>query len=406
MTTPLAGRRVLLVVGGGIAAYKTPDLVRHLRALGLHVRCVLTDAGARFVAPLALAAVSGEKVWQDLFSLTDEAEMGHIRLARDCDAVAVIPATANRLARLAHGLADDLAATLLLATDRPVLVAPAMNTVMWTAAATQANVALLRQRRVRVVPPATGDLACGAHGPGRLPDLPTLTAEITALLGAGPLAGRHVLVTAGPTQEPLDPVRVLTNHSSGRQGYAVAEALARRGARVTLVSGPTALPCPSGVTRVAVTTGRDMLAACDSALPADAAVCVAAVSDWRPATEAPQKMKKKGPHDAPTLTLVANPDILATLAAPGPRRPRLVVGFAAETENVVTQAVAKRERKGCDWLVANDVTAHPFGGATNAVHLITATGVDAWPPQDKQAVAEALAERITAALGDDRQQEG
>lgn len=409
----LEGRRVLLIVSGGIAAYKTPDLVRRLRARGIAVRCVMTKAAAEFVTPLSLAAVSEDKVYGDLFSLTDEHEMGHIQLSRDADLILVAPATAHLLARMAHGLADDLASTVLLATDAPVVVAPAMNVRMWTHPATEANLALLRQHGVAVIGPEVGDMACGEHGPGRMTEPEALADAVAARLAKGgvtvggtSLAGRRALVTSGPTHEPIDPVRYIANRSSGRQGHAIAAALAELGAEVTLVSGPVTLPDPPGVSVVPVESAADMLAACRAALPVDIAVCAAAVADWRVASAADQKLKK--PSDAAdaglTLTLTQNPDILATLSAAGPDRPALVVGFAAETERVVEHARDKRRRKGCDWIVANDVSpaSGTFGGAGNSVHLITAdegeAAVEAWPAMAKTDVAARLARRLAAAL--------
>ncbi|MEO5335892.1 MAG: bifunctional phosphopantothenoylcysteine decarboxylase/phosphopantothenate--cysteine ligase CoaBC [Magnetospirillum sp. WYHS-4] len=395
------GNKILLIVSGGIAAYKAPDLVRRLRERGARVTCVLTAAAAEFVAPLALGTVSGAKVYRDLFSLTDEQEMGHIRLAREADLVLIAPATANLLAKMAAGLADDLASTVLLATRAPVLVCPAMNPAMWDHPATRANWAILEGRGVRRIGPATGETACGEAGEGRMAE-PSEIAEAVAdvFRRAGRLRGRRALVTSGPTFEALDPVRFIGNRSSGRQGHAIAGALARLGADTVLVSGPTALPDPAGVAVVHVESAREMLAACESALPADVAVCAAAVADWRAAEVAPGKLKKQAGKAPPTLSLVANPDILAMLAGAGNRRPRLVVGFAAETESVVANAAAKRAAKGCDWIVANDVSpaAGTFGGAENAVHLVTAQGCEDWPRQLKEQVAERLAERIADAL--------
>ncbi len=392
---------MLLIVSGGIAAYKSLDLIRRLRDRGAAVRCVLTRGGAQFVTPLSLAALSGEKVYQDLFSLTDESEMGHIRLSREADLVVVAPASADLLAKMTAGLADDLASTLLLATDKPVLVAPAMNTRMWQHPATRDNVRRLEERGVRRVGPEPGDLACGETGPGRMAEVDAILAAVAeALDGGQPLAGVRALVTSGPTFEPIDPVRFLGNRSSGKQGHAIAAALAARGAAVTLVTGPVALADPPGLRVVHVETAAEMLAACQAALPADVAVCAAAVADWRVAAPAGAKHKKAADRPPPALDLVANPDILATLAAPGPARPTLVVGFAAETESVVDNAVAKRRRKGCDWILANDVSAAAgtFGGDDNTVHLVTATGVEAWPRAGKAAVAARLAERIADAL--------
>ncbi len=396
----LAGKRILLIVTGGIAAYKTPELVRRLRDQGAQVRCILTKGGAQFVTPLALGAVTGDKVYQDLFDLTDEQEMGHIQLSRDADALLVAPATADVLAKMAAGLADDLATTALLATDKPVLAAPAMNVRMWHHAATQANLATLQGRGVTMIGPDNGDMACGEYGPGRMTDpLDIVQAVANFFSDATLLAGRRAIVTSGPTHEAIDPVRYIANRSSGKQGHAIAEALARLGAEVTLVTGPVALADPAGVTMRPVASARDMLAACRDALPADIVVCAAAVADWRPAEAAPEKMKKGG-DGPPALCLTENPDILATLAQAGPRRPALVVGFAAETETVVDHARAKLARKGCDWILANDVSPETgtFGGDANTVHLITATGVESWPRMSKAQVAGRLAERITTHL--------
>ncbi|MFW7266643.1 bifunctional phosphopantothenoylcysteine decarboxylase/phosphopantothenate--cysteine ligase CoaBC [Gluconacetobacter sp. Hr-1-5] len=399
---PIGGRTVLLIVCGGIAAYKTLELIRLLTGAGLRVRTVLTAAGRQFVTPLSLQALTGEKVYEDLFSLTDENEMGHIALSRSGDLLVVCPATADIMARMAAGLADDLASTLLLATDKPVLIAPAMNVRMWDHPATQANLATLRARGVTVVGPEIGLMACNETGPGRLAEPPAIAEAILRHLAGpatpGPLAGRHALVTAGPTHEPIDPVRYLANRSSGRQGYEIAGALAALGVRVTLVSGPVDLPAPAGVTLHRVETARQMLAACQQALPCDIAVCAAAVADWHVAHEATSKLKKSAGAPPPVLTLVPNPDILAELSTPGPDRPALVIGFAAETDTVVQHAAAKRQRKGCDWIVANDVRPETgiMGGTENEIILITANGTDHWPRMDKQAVATHLAERIAA----------
>ena len=396
----LAGRRVLLIVSGGIAAYKALELIRLLRRAECGVTCVLTRAGAEFVTPLSLQALSEAKVYTDLFSLTDESEMGHIQLSRAADLVVVAPASADLLARMAGGQAGDLAAALLLATDKPVLVAPAMNVRMWLHPATVANMALLGARGVRMVGPDEGAMACNEFGPGRLAEPPAILAAIAAMLAPGPLAGRHALVTSGPTHEPIDPVRYLANRSSGKQGHAIATALGALGARVTLVSGPVALPNPAAASVRHVETAAEMLAACEAALPADVAVCAAAVADWRAATIAEGKLKKSPDSPPPQLALTPNPDILARLARSGPSRPRLVVGFAAETGDVTANAVAKRIRKGCDWIVANDVSAASgvMGGEDNQVHLVTAAGVEDWPRMPKQEVARRLAERIAAAL--------
>jgi phosphopantothenoylcysteine decarboxylase/phosphopantothenate--cysteine ligase len=398
----LEGRRILLVISGGIAAYKALQLIRRLRERGAGVRAVLTAGGARFVTPLSVAALTEDRVYEDLFSLTDESEMGHIRLSREADLLVVAPASADLLARMAAGLADDLAATVLLATDKPVLVAPAMNVRMWQHPATRANLATLQARGVKVVGPDEGEMACGEYGPGRMAEPAAIIAAIEEALGAarGPLAGRRALVTSGPTHEPIDPVRYITNRSSGRQGHAIAAALARLGAETVLVAGPTAEPPPKGVRTVRVETAEEMLAACLAALPADVAVCAAAVADWRVASAAPAKIKKDG-KGPPALVLAENPDILARLAAPATGRPGLVVGFAAETEDVLANARAKRRRKGCDWIVANGVGAGTgtFGGRRNQVHLILDDGSEeAWPPMDKAEVAERLAARIARRL--------
>jgi len=392
----LAGKRILLIVGGGIAAYKALELIRLIRKNGGGVRCVLTDGGAHFVTPMTLAALSEQPVHTSLWDLKDEAEMGHIRLSREADLVIVCPATADLIARMAAGAANDLATTLLLATDKPVLAVPAMNVRMWTHAATIRNVARLRADGVTVMEPDEGDMACGEYGPGRLPEPPAILAAAGAMLGGGRLAGRHVIVTAGPTHEPIDPVRYIANRSSGTQGFAIAGALAALGARVTLVAGPVALATPPGVRRVDVETARAMAGAVDAALPADAAVLVAAVADWR-VEPAASKIKKRADGAPPVLALAENPDILAGLAA-DPRRPRLVVGFAAETDDVIANAVAKRTRKGCDWIIANDVSGDVMGGADNQVHLVTAEAVESWPHAPKVDVARRLAERIAAAL--------
>ncbi len=394
-------RRVLLIVGGGIAAYKALELTRLLRKAGVAVRPILTAAGAQFVTPLSLSALAEDKVYSELFSLTDEAEMGHIELSRSADLVVVAPATADLMAKAANGLAGDLATTTLLATDKPVLMAPAMNVRMWEHAATQRNLATLQGDGVSFVGPDEGAMACGEFGAGRMAEPQAIFDAAMAMLEGPrgrPLAGKHVLVTAGPTAEALDPVRLLTNRSSGRQGFAIAAGLAALGARVTLVAGPVSLPTPSGVKRVDVESAREMLAACTAALPADAAVCVAAVADWRP-DEAFGVKLKKGKDGPPELRLVENPDILATLAAGGPRRPKLVVGFAAETNDVEAHAKAKLARKNCDWIIANDVTEPGvMGGGENAVLLISKAGVERWERDVKEAVGARLAARIAEAL--------
>ncbi|HZB89864.1 MAG TPA: bifunctional phosphopantothenoylcysteine decarboxylase/phosphopantothenate--cysteine ligase CoaBC [Stellaceae bacterium] len=394
------GRRILLIIAGGIAAYKSLDLIRRLRERGALVRVVMTEAAQRFVTPLAAAALSGERVYTDLFSLTEESEMGHLRLAADADLILVAPATADLLAKMAVGLADDLASTVLLAADTPVLIAPAMNTRMWLHAATAANLALLERRGVARIGPNNGPLAERESGPGRMAEpLEIVAAVEQRLAGGGTLSGRRALVTSGPTHEPLDPVRYIANRSSGKQGHAIAAALARLGAETVLVSGPTGEPDPPGVHVVHVETAREMLAACEKALPVEIAVCAAAVADWR-AEAAPQKLKKKN-GAPPALKLVENPDILATLSRPGNLRPRLVVGFAAETEDLIEHARAKRAKKGCDWILANDVSAAAgtFGGDANTVHVIDEAGVEDWPPLSKRDVAERLAGRIARTLG-------
>jgi phosphopantothenoylcysteine decarboxylase/phosphopantothenate--cysteine ligase len=396
----LQGRRILLIVAGGIAAYKCLDLVRRLRSAGAAVRCVMTEAAKQFVTPLALAALSEDKVYSDLFSLTDESEMGHIRLSREADLVVVAPATADLIARMAAGLAGDLAGAVLLASDKPVLIAPAMNAMMWAHPATQANLATLAARGVRRVGPNAGDLACGEVGSGRMAEPDEIVAAISACLAVDRrLAGRRALVTSGPTREPIDPVRYLSNHSSGKQGHAIAAALAARGAETVLVSGPTAEPPPPGVRLVAVETAAEMLAASEAALPVDVAVMAAAVSDWRVDSIAAQKLKKDG-GGPPALRLVENPDILATIARRGNDRPALVVGFAAETTDIVAAAQAKRLKKGCDWILANDVSpgTGTFGGDTNTIHLVDAAGIEHWPAMSKHEVAARLADRIAGAL--------
>lgn len=394
----LAGKRILLVIAGGIAAYKALDLIRRLRERGAAVTPVMTRAAAEFVTPLSVSALAGEKVYSDLFDLTDESQMGHIQLSRVADVIVVAPATADLLARMAGGRADDLASTLLLATDTRVLVAPAMNVRMWQHVATQRNVAQLRADGVRFVGPNDGDMACGEYGPGRMAEPLEIVAAVEAVLGGGVLAGRHVLVTSGPTHEPIDPVRFIANRSSGAQGTAIAAALRDLGARVSFVTGPAVVAAPSGVEVTRVETAREMLAAVEAALPADAAVFAAAVADWRVANASVAKMKKEG--SAPALQFVENPDILAQVSQMGTGRPRLVVGFAAETDDVLAHAMAKRLRKGCDWIVANDVSPETgiMGGPENAVTLISEAGSETWLRMTKEAVAARLAARIAEAL--------
>ena len=397
----LAEKRVLLIIGGGIAAYKTLSLLRLLRKAGAAVTPVLTRAGAEFVTPLSVAALAGEKVYSALFDLTDEAEMGHIQLSRVADLVVVAPATADLLAKMAQGRADDLASTLLLATDTPVLVVPAMNVRMWDHAATKRNVAQLKADGIGFVGPNEGEMACGEYGFGRMAEPEQIFFAISAALTDGPLTGKHVIVTSGPTHEPIDPVRYIANRSSGAQGTAIAVALRDLGARVTFVTGPATVPPPDGVTVVRVETAVQMQAAVQSALPAAAAVMAAAVADWRVVNAAGAKIKKDGAGKLPVLEFAENPDILAQVAQLTSGRPKLVVGFAAETNEIEIYAAAKRLRKGCDWIVANDVSPGTgiMGGTENAVTVITDMGVENWPRMGKDAVARKLAQRIADALG-------
>jgi phosphopantothenoylcysteine decarboxylase/phosphopantothenate--cysteine ligase len=445
MTRP----RILLIVTGGIAAYKSLELVRLLKKRGMAVRAVMTRAAHQFVTPLALGALTEDHVYTDLFDLKDEREMGHIQLSRQADLVVVCPASADMLARMAAGMADDLAATLLLATDKPVLAVPAMNVRMWLHPATQRNLATLKADGIRIMEPDEGDMACGEFGPGRLPEPEAIAARVEAELkkpspglgrglGEGtersaasveqpsataaplptplpggerelsaqpdfapethrPLYGKHILITAGPTHEPIDPVRYIANRSSGKQGFAIAAAAADMGATVTLIAGPVTLPTPPGVIRVDVESAREMAAAVEDALPADVAIMVAAVADWRAAEMAETKIKKDGSGAVPPLALAENPDILASLAH-SPRRPGLLVGFAAETNDVIAHAQAKLARKGCDWIIANDVSADPMGGELNRVHIVTAAGVDSWDRLPKDAVAKQIMRKIADAL--------
>ena len=397
----IKGKRILLIISGGIAAYKGPDLVRRLRERGASVRCVLTAGGAKFVSPLALSTVSGDKVYQELFSLIDEREIGHIELSRDADILVVAPASANILAKMVQGQADDIATTALLATDKPVVVAPAMNIRMWEHAATQVNVAALRSRGVTTLGPAEGDMACGEYGMGRMLEPVEIADALEAFFrDRERLSGRRALVTSGPTLEAIDPVRYITNRSSGKQGHAIASALAQLGTETTLVSGPTREPDPTGVRVIHVESARQMLKACEGTLPVDVAVFAAAVSDWRAAMEANGKIKKRPGETTTTLDLVENPDILATISSAGNRRPQLVVGFAAETDDVIDNAARKLETKGCDWIVANDISkaAGTFGGVANTVHLISRDGVENWPRLSKATVGERLAKRIAQRL--------
>ncbi len=413
--------RILLIIGGGIAAYKSIELVRLLRKGGYVVRCVITRAGEQFVTPLTLAALSENKVYTSLFDLKDEVEMGHIQLSREADLVVVAPATADLLAKMAAGIADDLATTLLLATDKPVLAAPAMNVRMWLHAATRRNIATLRSDGVTVMEPDEGEMACGEYGPGRLPEPAAIKDAIDAALASAPvpvaltapealagqpdfapanrrpLYGRRILITAGPTHEPIDPVRYIANRSSGKQGFAIAAAAAEAGAEVLLIAGPVPLPTPPGVIRVDVETAVEMAAEVELGLPVDAAIMVAAVADWRAAEAAVQKIKKDGSGQVPPLALAENPDILASVAK-SPQRPPLLIGFAAETNDVIQHAQAKLARKGCDWIVANDVSADPMGGESNRVHIVSKDGVDSWDRLPKQAVARKLMEKIADEL--------
>ncbi|MBI1251396.1 MAG: bifunctional phosphopantothenoylcysteine decarboxylase/phosphopantothenate--cysteine ligase CoaBC [Alphaproteobacteria bacterium] len=393
-----AERRVLLIIGGGIAAYKSLELIRLLAKETIRARAILTQAGAQFVTPLSVAALTEDKVYSQVFDLTDESEMGHIELSRSADLVVVAPATADLMAKAANGLANDLASTALLATDKPVLYAPAMNVRMWDHAATQRNVARLRQDGARFVGPDEGPMACGEFGYGRMAEPPAIRDAVLALLRDGPLKGKRAIVTAGPTVEAIDPVRFISNRSSGKQGFAIAKALSDLGAEVTLVSGPVALSDPEGVTVVRVESAQEMLNACKAALPADAAICVAAVADWRPQNSADQKIKKDKTGAPPSIALTENPDILATLSAMKKNRPALVVGFAAETNDVEAHARAKIAKKGCDWIVANDVSGDVMGGGENEVLVISKAGAEAWPRMPKDAVAARLAQKIAEAL--------
>jgi phosphopantothenoylcysteine decarboxylase/phosphopantothenate--cysteine ligase len=411
MTKP----RILLIVGGGIAAYKSIELVRLLRKAGMTVRCVITRAGEQFVTPLTLAALSENKVYTNLFDLKDEVEMGHIQLSREADLVVVAPATADLLAKMAAGIADDLATTLLLATDKPVLAAPAMNVRMWLHSATQRSVATLRGDGVTVMAPDEGEMACGEFGPGRLPEPAAIKDAIDAALAAAPavtamtgqpdfapanhrpLYGRRILITAGPTHEPIDPVRYIANRSSGKQGFAIAAAAAEAGAEVLLIAGPVPLPTPPGVIRVDVETAVEMAEEVRQGLPVDAAIMVAAVADWRAADTSAQKIKKDGSGAVPPLALAENPDILAGVAKSA-ERPTLLIGFAAETNDVIAHAQAKLARKGCDWIVANDVAADPMGGESNRVHIVSKDGIDSWDRLPKAAVARKLMEKIADEL--------
>jgi len=393
-------KRILLIVSGGIAAVKCPDLIHRLSARNIATRCILTSSGAEFVTPLSLATFSGDKVYDELFCLTDESQMGHIELSRRADLILIVPATAHILARMASGLADDLATTVLLATDKPVMVAPAMNVQMWEHAATAHNLEILKQRGIMVIGPEEGEMACGEYGFGRMSEPEDIVNAIEKYFSQGNrLRNKRALVTSGPTIEAIDPARCIASRSSGKQGHAIANALAHLGAKTTLVSGPSNEPDPSGVSVVHVQSARDMLVACKDSLPTDIVVCAAAVSDWRTKKESQSKLKKNG-VDQKVLELILNPDILATLSKLSKERPSLVVGFAAETEDVIAYATKKRMTKGCDWIVANDISTktNTFGGENNTVNLITSDGVENWPKMTKTQVAEKLALRIADAL--------
>lgn len=409
----MQGSRILLVIGGGIAAYKSLTLIRDLQREGMRVVPVLTRAAEEFVTPLSVAALAGEDVHRDLFDLTREAEMGHIQLSRDADLVVVAPATADLMAKMAGGHADDLASTLLMATDKRVLIAPAMNVRMWNHPATQRNLATLTSDGILTIGPDDGDMACGEYGPGRMAEPPQIVQAVRDALGnvrptplrlgpavaAQPLSGKHVIVTSGPTMEPIDPVRYISNHSSGAQGTAIAAALRDLGARVSFITGPASVPPPSGVEVVRIQTADEMRDAAEAALPADAAIMAAAVADWKVSNRADHKMKKDK-DGMPELKFAENPDILAWISQLKKRRPKLVVGFAAETDNVVDNATSKRQRKGCDWIVANDVSPETgtFGGSDNTVTLISADGAEPWPKLSKDEVAQRLARRVAKAL--------
>jgi phosphopantothenoylcysteine decarboxylase / phosphopantothenate---cysteine ligase len=394
-------KRILLIIAGGIAAYKSLELIRRLRERGFEVRAILTAGGAQFITPLSVASLTGERVFSELFSLTDEAEIGHIELSRSVDLVVVAPATADIMAKMAGGHADDLATTALLATDKPVLIAPAMNVRMWMHPATQRNVEILRQANIAMVGPNEGDMACGEYGPGRMAEPDEIIAAIEGMLGgrARDLAGRKVVITAGPTYEPIDPVRYIGNRSSGRQGYALAGTAAARGALTVLISGPTSLAAPPGVRRISVETAEEMRKAVEAELPADIAIFAAAVGDWRIANKSAEKIKKTAATKVPSLLLAENPDILASIAG-HPKRPRLVVGFAAETENIIENATAKLRRKGADLIIANDVSQRSgvMGGKRNRVHVITHESVESWPELGKEEVAERLMDRFAKSL--------
>ncbi len=397
----LNDKKILLIISGGIAAYKSLELIRLIKKNQGNVRCILTKGGEQFITPLSVASLSEEKVYTDLWSLTDETEMGHIRLSRECDLIVVAPASADILAKMSHGLANDLASTTLLASDKPIMVCPAMNPEMWNNPATQDNLSLLKSRGIHVIEPSTGEMACGETGTGRMPEAKDLLNAITDFFFEKPLKGKNALVTSGPTYEPLDPVRFLGNRSSGKQGYAIAEALRNAGANVTLISGPTNLSAPTGIEVVRVETGKEMLNACETALPMDIAICAAAVSDWTPKAPSNHKIKKRDNKATPELSLEQNPDILKTLSNHQKQRPNLVIGFAAETNNLIENAKEKRIKKGCDWIVANEVGANEkgqektFGSDENQIYLLTSQETEQWERCSKKQVAIRLVEKIT-----------
>lgn len=392
----LENKNLLLIIGGGIAAYKCLDLIRRLRERGVKIQAILTKGGAEFVTPLSISSLIEDKVYQELFSLTDEAEMGHIRLSRENDLILVAPATADIMAKMATGIADTLATATLLAANKQVMIAPTMNSQMWANPATQHNLSVLKERGILVVPPADGDLACGEVGTGRLAEVEDIISQIEGFFLSSqdrPLSGKKIIITAGPTHEAIDPVRYIANHSSGKQGYAIAKSLRHFGADVTLVSGPTNLPVPKGVNRIEVTSAREMLNAVERSLPSDAVICVAAVADWYVDNPTDQKIKKQN-GDPPKLRFNENPDILKTVSNHADHRPELVIGFAAETQNVTEYAKSKLNKKRCDWIIANDISGDVMGGDTNQVHLITSDRIENWPHMSKNAVANELAKKI------------
>ncbi|MDG1437973.1 MAG: bifunctional phosphopantothenoylcysteine decarboxylase/phosphopantothenate--cysteine ligase CoaBC [Emcibacteraceae bacterium] len=399
----LENKKILLIIGGGIAAYKCLDLIRRLRERGVAIKAILTKGGEQFVTPLAVSSLTEHKVYQDLFSLTDEAEMGHIRLSRENDLILVAPATADLMAKMACGIADNLATTTLLAANKPVMIAPTMNSQMWGNTATQANLATLKERGMLVIPPADGDLACGEVGTGRLAEVDDIVGHIeTFFLSKNdlPLSGKNITVTAGPTHEAIDPVRYIANHSSGKQGYAIANALKTAGANVTLITGPTNIATPKDITVKNILSARDMMEATESTLPADVVICVAAVADWHVKNQGSQKIKKQN-GEMPTIEFTENPDILKTISHHD-QRPSLVIGFAAETQNIVGHATAKLAKKGCDWIIANDVSGDVMGGEQNQVHFITDHQSDPWPKMDKTSVAIKLTSKITDFFKDNK----